>query len=300
MIPWRFVEDLQQRPDAWLERQNGERIMVQGSCFIGRSTTSNVMLPSEKVSRRHAMIQTQGAEYWLVDLGSANGTYLNGRRVGQPCRLNDRDQIVIADFQFIFRSNSTVQRERRGETTTGGETFLVVRSGGCWLLVADIISSTQLAQRLSPEEAPRVTGRWLAECKQIIDDHSGAINKFLGDGFFAYWMDEDGAKADVVAKAMTALRNLQQKSEPPFRVVVHHGKVFMGGGGSMGEESFVGNEVNFIFRMEKVASTLGLPFLVSETASRFLKDVPLSDEGAHPVPSFTGEFRFYGFTATHA
>src|SRR4051794_27873268 len=107
MITWRFVEDLKQLPDAWLERQTGERILIQGSCFIGRSSTSTVMLASEKVSRRHAMIQTQGAEFWLVDLGSANGTYLNGRRVGQPSRLNDRDQITIADFQFVFRSNTT-------------------------------------------------------------------------------------------------------------------------------------------------------------------------------------------------
>jgi class 3 adenylate cyclase len=97
---------------------------------------------------------------------------------------------------------------------------------------------------------------------------------------------------------MHALRNLQQKSEPPFRVAVHYGKVFLGGGGSMGEESFVGNEVNFIFRMEKVASTLGLPFLVSEAAAKFLKDLPLSNEGVHPVPSFSGDFKFYGFKAS--
>ena len=297
MLFWRFVDDLQQLPEAWLERQSGERIMIQGSCFIGRSATSTVMLPSEKVSRRHAMIQTQNQEYWLVDLGSANGTYLNGRRVGQPCRLDEGNQITIADFHFVFRSNATAQRGRRGETATGGETFVVIRSGACWMLVADIISSTQMTQRLAPEEAPRVTGRWLLECKQAIEDNEGTINKFLGDGFFAYWMDEDGSKAVPVEKAMRALQTMQQKSEPPFRVVVHHGKVSIGGGGSMGEESLIGQEVNFVFRMEKVAGTLAHNFLVSEAASKLLMGVCLSDEGMHSVPSFTGDFKFLGFNA---
>lgn len=149
MLTWCRVEALEQQFNAWLERPTGEKVLIQGACFIGRSNTSTLMLASEKVSRRHAMIQTQGMEFWLIDLGSANGTYLNGRRVGQPSRLNDRDQVTIADFQFVFRCNATRRHERRGESTTGGETIPDIRSGKCWLLVADIISSTQLAQKLS-------------------------------------------------------------------------------------------------------------------------------------------------------
>lgn len=294
MLLWCHVEVAQQQLNAWLERASGEKISIQGTCFIGRSNTSNLMLPSEKVSRRHAMIQTQGTEFWLIDLGSANGTYLNGRRVGQPCRLNDNDQIAIADFQFLFRCNSTRRFERRAEFSTGGETIPDIRSGKCWLLVADIISSTQLAQKVAPEEAPRITARWLLDCKQLVEDCTGTINKFLGDGFFSYWLDEDGTKAPQVAAALESLKELQQKAEPPFRVVVHYGKVFLGGGGSMGEESLMGSEVNFVFRMEKVASGLGRPILISEPAEQFLRKLlSLSEEGAHPVPSFDGEFKFF-------
>jgi adenylate cyclase len=286
------VEEQQQ--NAWLERGNGEKVLIRGSCFIGRSTTSSLVLPSEKVSRRHAMIQTQGTEFWLVDLGSANGTYLNGRRVGQPCRLNDRDRVMIGDFQFVFRSNATVQQESRMATTVDGKTIQDIKTGVCWLLVADIISSTQLSKRLSPEEAPRITGRWLSECKQIVEDNGGIINKFLGDGFFAYWPDEQGNKGPNIARAVDAFRKLQQSSEPPFRVVAHHGKVFMGGGGSMGEESLMGNEVNFVFRMEKVSGALGQPFLLSEAAATQLgRLVPTTDAGLHAVPSFDGQFKMF-------
>lgn len=139
-----------------------------------------------------------------------------------------------------------------------------------------------------------MTGKWLLDCKQLIEDRAGTINKFLGDGFFAYWLDEEGNKGPEIARTMAALRTMQQKSEPPFRVVVHYGKVFLGGGGSMGEESLMGNEVNFIFRIEKVASNLGQPVLVSEVATRLLtKEIALTDEGSHPVPSFDGEFKFF-------
>jgi len=76
--------------------------------------------------------------------------------------------------------------------------------------------------------------------------------------------------------------------------VAHHGKVFMGGGGSMGEESLMGNEVNFVFRMEKVSASLGQPFLVSEAAAAQLgKLVPMTDAGSHPVPSFDGQFEMF-------
>src|SRR6266550_4470699 len=95
------------------------------------------------------------------------------------------------------------------------------------LLVADIEDSTQFTQRLPAEEAPRVTGRWLAECKQIIDNHAGTINKFLGDGFFAYWLERESAAASVV-KALKDLRQEQDKDYPRFRVVLHYGKVFVG------------------------------------------------------------------------
>ena len=72
------------------------------------------------------------------------------------------------------------------------------------------------------------TGRWLADCKQIIDQHSGTINKFLGDGFFAYWLEREAAAA-LVVKALKGLRQEQDKAHPRFRVVLHFGKVFVGG-----------------------------------------------------------------------
>jgi adenylate cyclase len=255
--------DITVEPIAWLEDAAGRRIPIQGTCYIGRSQSNHLVLIDERVSRRHAMVHAQNKnEFWLVDLGSSNGTYLNGRRVAQPCRLVDQDRVEVGPGTYVFRHPKS-HPPSCAVPTDVERTIQDVRSMDCWLLVADMEDSTQFIQKSPPEEAPRVTGRWLSACKEIIETHQGTLNKFLGDGFFAYWPDQTGASV-TVATALSALRQLQERAAPRFRIVLHYGRVYVGGGASLGEESLLGNEVNFVFRMEKVAASLGCVCMVSE------------------------------------
>ena len=68
---------------------------------IGRSRECDVRLADTNVSRRHAELRQDGATYWLVDLGSTNGTDLNGRRVERE-KLSDGDAITIGSTELIF------------------------------------------------------------------------------------------------------------------------------------------------------------------------------------------------------
>ena len=86
---------------------------------------------------------------------------------------------------------------------------------------------------------------------------------------------------------ISALRELQRKEWPAFRVVLHFGAVAIGGVASMGEESLMGGEVNLIFRLEKLASSLGEPCCVSETAHAKLR--------ALVETRCLGEFELKGF-----
>ena len=279
---------------AWLETSSGDRWSIQASCSLGRSPTNQVVLPDAKVSRRHAIIHCQGEkEFWLVDLGSGNGTYLNGRRLAHPNRLKDQDQVTIGEFQLVFRQPRS-GRATANETVID-KTIADIKSVPCWLLVADIVGSTELGKSLSPEELPVVTGQWLDRCQQIIDENHGAINKFLGDGFFAYWQERESTLAAVV-NTLAGLKKLQANEALHFRIAVHYGQVSIGGAASMGEESLLGSEVNFVFRMEKLAGSLLLPSLISSAAQQRIETrLPVSEAGRHSLPGLGGPHLFYKF-----
>jgi adenylate cyclase len=141
---------------------------------------------------------------------------------------------------------------------------------------------------------PAMLGKWFLECKLVIDGNSGTINKFLGDGFFAYWLDEKNAGAKV-AKAMEQLGQAQQAKSPQFRLALHHGEVSLGGTPLMVEELF-GRTVNFVFRMEKLGGKLGVDRLLSAEARGNLPGASSATPlGAHSLPGFHGEFSFFTF-----
>jgi adenylate cyclase len=281
---------------AWLEQSNGARVPIAGTCSIGRLSSNSIMIPDDRVSRRHALVNIQGRnEFWLVDLGSGNGTYLNGRRVAQPTRLRDGDRIEIAAFAFSFHQSKPgdVTLPDATSTTGGQKTLQQIHSTECWLLVADIEDSTQLMHSHADSGMPPSTGKWLEECRQVIENSGGSVNKFLGDGFFAYWRERTGAE-EQVARALDGLSRMRSAGNLPFRVVLHFGQVFTGGGGSMGEENLQGKEVHFVFRMEKLAAGLGERCLISAGAKgRLPLRLPVTEIGAHAVPGFDGQHTFF-------
>jgi DNA-binding response OmpR family regulator len=91
--------------------QPGELILSDAPCEIGRSALRHVVVQRDFVSRLHAVIERNGERYWLRDAGSANGTFINGERIAQPCVLKDRDCIGLGDpapvLQF-FDADPTV------------------------------------------------------------------------------------------------------------------------------------------------------------------------------------------------
>lgn len=278
---------------AWLEDANGNRTPIRGSCSLGRAESNQVTLRDDTVSRRHAVIQAQGEqEYWLVDFGSRNGSYVNGQRVAQPTRLRDGATVTIGGFQYVFRQTKSAG-PAPSAAVASDETVINVRWAKCWLLVADIINSSKLIAELPVDTLPLVTGQWLAQCKEVIEMHGGRINQFLGDGFFAFWHDHDRMGSDI-DKTHQALRQLQAEGRPAFRFVTHLGAVMLGGVSVGEEERISGSEVHFVFRMEKLAGSLGEPRLLSEPARKRLPTgVEVREAGRHSLQGFEGQFAFY-------
>lgn len=75
---------------------------AQEEIVIGRDETCDVTLDSPVISRRHALIKVHDALYALIDQGSGNGTFLNGKRVDGMSLLNDGDGIGIGKYRLRF------------------------------------------------------------------------------------------------------------------------------------------------------------------------------------------------------
>jgi class 3 adenylate cyclase len=279
--------------EAWLEARDGKRHQLRGSCSLGRTNVNTIVLDSPKVSRRHAVIHLQNiGEFWLIDFGSSNGTFLNKRRIHQPVRLNDGDQIAIGDQPFTFCQPTTISDEYK--TIVTQRTLREIENVLCWLLVADICNFTPLSRSMGSAGLDVLVGAWLSTCKEIIEQHHGTINKYLGDGFLAYWPEPE-TNAREIATVVTSLKGLQKKNAPEFRIVVHFGSVAVGGIASMGEESLMGREVNLIFRLEKLAGSLGKQCGLSDAAHARLGElIPAHPLGEHDLKGFARKCAFFG------
>ena len=81
----------------------GKRLVVgEDGVTLGRSRSSDVMIDDANVSRAHAEIRPHGSTWVLTDLGSTNGTRLNGRRVTQPEVLGPGDEIEVGTTTLTF------------------------------------------------------------------------------------------------------------------------------------------------------------------------------------------------------
>jgi class 3 adenylate cyclase len=276
---------------AWLET-NGNRHILHGTCSMGRGAANTLVLDLPKVSRMHALIQVQNiGEFWLVDLGSSNGTFLNKRRVHQPVRLHDQDKILIGGKQFIFREPGEISPEY--QTTIAERTIQEIEKVPCWLMVADIVNFTALIRSLVSERLAALVGGWFATCRKIIEEHDGTINKYLGDGILAYWHESD-TTPEGIAATIDALKKVQALEEPRFRFIFHFGRVAIGGVASLAEESLMGMEVNFAFRLEKLAAALGEACGLSDAASSKLESLISSRRlGDYELKGFGGKRGFF-------
>jgi DNA-binding SARP family transcriptional activator len=91
--------------DATLRDTDGSlHQLASAATRIGRSSDNDIVLSDATVSRHHAVIGDTGNGFVIVDLRSANGVYVSGRRIRSSVGLVDGDKIRVGDHQFIFHS----------------------------------------------------------------------------------------------------------------------------------------------------------------------------------------------------
>jgi pSer/pThr/pTyr-binding forkhead associated (FHA) protein len=78
---------------------------------IGRAVECDIVIASKSVSRQHTRIHRDGRRWFVDDLGSTNGTWLNGERLTGSLPLLDGDSLKVGDVTFIFHDPDTTSRE---------------------------------------------------------------------------------------------------------------------------------------------------------------------------------------------
>ena len=82
--------------------------LAEGSNVVGRDRGCSVRIDSPTLSRRHARIFVDGADATLEDLGSKNGTCLNGHPVTQQVALDDGDRIRVGSIEMTYRREASL------------------------------------------------------------------------------------------------------------------------------------------------------------------------------------------------
>ncbi|PKN82193.1 MAG: hypothetical protein CVU46_18260 [Chloroflexi bacterium HGW-Chloroflexi-8] len=84
-----------------VDLESNESIEIkQAEVVIGRDPNNKVFIQDETVSAQHARIYFSDHHWWINDLNSTNGTYLNDELVDRPCVLTDHDTIMIGQVKF--------------------------------------------------------------------------------------------------------------------------------------------------------------------------------------------------------
>lgn len=248
---------------------------------MGRSAECNVMIPDPRVSRRHAMIRKQDGGFHIFDLGSFNGSYLNGVRVTAARQLESGDIINLADHEFRFDQEGGDATQKIEDI--GGSTIALIRATPVIILVSDIKSFASLCEKISPDDLAQIIGSWYADCEAILAKHGATVDKFIGDCVLAYWTEVSPktlmASVHAARELFASCEKIQTEKSDVFDEVgskfesglaLHTGKVAYGGM-SQGEFTLVGDPVNLTFRIEALTRDLGHNTLVS---ADFVKGCP--------------------------
>lgn len=160
---------------------DGHRWMVHDVLEIGRDMDCEIMIPSRQVSRKHARITITESGVTIEDLGSKNGTHLNGNMLSNPAILKDGDLIQIAFAQqFIYLSSDATMPLEMGplssiDASQAGLLRLDKSSRQVWIGDEEIIPPLSVSQFQLLEILYENQGRVVPR-KEIIAEIWGAEN----------------------------------------------------------------------------------------------------------------------------
>ncbi|MBS1859158.1 MAG: adenylate/guanylate cyclase domain-containing protein [Acidobacteria bacterium] len=264
-------------------------LSVEKPCRIGRAPGNTIVLEDDLASRNHIIVQTSDSEvYYLTDLGSTNGTLVNGVRVTVPVVLRPGDVIQIGSHSFRFHQEHYKAPEP--EVVEAKATSLFVAMRVISVLVVDIRDFTGLSQRIGPKIG-EVAGTLFREGGQALQQHKAWAQKYIGDAVMAVWLhpgvqprpEEFVPVFGSLLALETIAAGLQSRYQldAPIRIGagVNTGPASIGNFGSVATSDYtaLGDVVNKAFRLESATKEVGFDIVVGpETHSAMARQLDIS------------------------
>jgi adenylate cyclase len=249
---------------------------------IGRGSSSDIVLLEHKVSRNHAIVRMLAHnEYYVIDVGSSNGTFLNGQRVVTPTLLKDGDEIEIGAALLTFHqqaegSDGEIDGFDAGVTMTA---TMAPTIREVMVLVANIRGYAELSERMEIGALAKLLSKWFRAANDIIEENLGSVDKFIGDAVMARWIVQDEEIGDVILRSLrtaNGLNNMTAKLREEFPdlperlgigVGLNTGKAAVGvkGSGRMQDFTILGDSVNLAFRLHSASGEMMTDIVMNET-----------------------------------
>jgi adenylate cyclase len=198
-------------PFLKFEEGDGREIpLISGSVWkIGRGEQNAIVLIHDLVSRNHAMIQRlEDGEFYLIDMDSRNGSFLNGQRMMAPAALRDGDRLSFGKSRLCFRNPARAATGPSPDTLAKGENTALFKQATVSVLVVDIRGFGVLAERLDPEVLGKLLNTWSAEVDRIMRHYGSTAEKHLGDAVITVWTH--GAKGQEQIEILRILRAVEE------------------------------------------------------------------------------------------
>lgn len=162
--------------------------LAQRQTLVGRSRRCTIVINSRLASREHCVLERSGAALTLIELGSKNGTWVNGERVARRRQLATGDEIRIGSEHLEViesaRPNDVIEPRRQVETLRMARKPSDEQFEDDSTATVDHASVLDLAEVLletagGPDQRPQTTRVILAAVDELLD-HAGLTQPYLG------------------------------------------------------------------------------------------------------------------------
>jgi class 3 adenylate cyclase len=246
--------------------EGGRRIRIAEPVTVGRGAEAGLPIDDPEISRAHAVFRPSEDGLEIQDLGSLNGTWVNGERIISPTPLAPGDVVKIGTTRIEVLSaggGRFVPAQRPSPTPVEAEDELRPIS----VLFADVVGSTQLAERLEPEDFGALIGGCVDRMCRAVEHFGGVIDAYMGDGIAAFFgfpaatEDDAGRAACAALSVVKAIDTYAEEvretwNVPGFnvRVGVNSGQVAVGVvGASQRHAVALGDTMNVAARLQGAA-----------------------------------------------